>query len=254
MCITSASGTAVTCLERGRPGGRYLDRRSLGALAMTDVLHEDSDVLVVSKREGIATIAERDLSVANVRGTLEAERSEKLWVVHRLDKEVSGALLFARNAGAHRFLCEAFEHRRVEKEYLALLEGEVQGESGTIEKPIAQFGSGRMGVTDDARKGKPSLTEWSVARRFTTPSTSTTLVEARPLTGRRHQLRVHFYALGHAIVGDPKYGDRARQAAWPRLMLHAHRLQIPLPAGGKLSIIAEPPASFADVLTRLVSA
>ncbi len=211
------------------------------------VLHEDEAVLAIAKPEGISTITERDPKVPSVHRLLEAERGERLFVVHRLDKEVSGLVLFARTAEAHRALSMAFEARRVDKTYLALAHGSIEGESGAIEKPIAQFGSGRMGVVEDARRGKPSRTEWTVRRRYA----ASTLVEARPITGRRHQIRVHFYAIGHPLVGDPRYGDRAAQARWPRLMLHALRLRVTLPDGSELSLEAEPPKSFTSVLDGL---
>jgi 23S rRNA-/tRNA-specific pseudouridylate synthase len=98
-----------------------------------------------------------------------------------------------------------------------------------------------MGV--DERRGKPSLTRYQVIRSVG----GFTLVEARPLTGRRHQLRVHFYSLGHPIVGDLRYGDRAKQATFPRLMLHASRLIVPHPAGGRLTVEAPPPPFFSLV-------
>ncbi len=168
---------------------------------------------------------------------LEAERGEKLFVVHRLDKEVSGLLLFARDAATHRTLSMAFEHRRVHKTYLGLAHGLLRGDT-TIDKPIAEFGSGRMGV--DERRGKPSRTEARVLERYQ----KQTLVEAHPITGRRHQLRVHFYAIGHALCGDPRYGDLTEQAKWPRLMLHAIRLVLP----DNVTIECPPPASFQAVL------
>lgn len=194
-------------------------------------------MLAVAKAEGVSSIPERDPRAPSVQRALEAERGEKLFVVHRLDKEVSGVLLFARDAATHRTLSMAFEHRRVHKTYLGLAHGALSGNL-TIDKPIAEFGSGRMGVDD--KRGKASRTEVRVVERFARQ----TLVEAHPITGRRHQLRVHFYAIGHALCGDPRYGERVEQARWPRLMLHALRLVLPDGA----TIECPPPASFQDVL------
>lgn len=210
-----------------------------------EVLHEDAAVVAVAKPEGLSTITERDKSAPSVHKLLEAERGERLFVVHRLDKEVSGVVLFARTADAHRALSMAFEARRVEKAYLALAHGRIAGDVGAIDAPIAQFGSGRMGV--DPRRGKPSRTEWTVQRRHA----EATLVEARPITGRRHQIRVHFYSIGHPLVGDPRYGERAAQSRWPRLMLHALRLRVTMPSGVALALEAQPPASFRSVIDAL---
>jgi tRNA pseudouridine32 synthase / 23S rRNA pseudouridine746 synthase len=198
------------------------------------VLYEDAELLAIDKPEGLSSIPERDVSVPSLQKLLEAARGERLFVVHRLDKEVSGAILFARTAAAHRAMSIAFEERRVSKTYLALAHGAVDDQ--LIDKPLAQFGSGRMGVRAD---GKPSQTRVVMRERFAT----TTLCEAHPITGRRHQLRVHFYAIGHALCGDPRYGDRDVAAKWPRLMLHALRITIE-----DRTIECAPSKSFQDVL------
>jgi RluA family pseudouridine synthase len=203
------------------------------------VLYEDAHLVAVDKPEGLSSIPERDLSVPSAQKLLEAERDEKLFVVHRLDKEVSGLLVFARDAETHRALSIAFEQRLVHKTYLALAHGTIAADRGLIDEPIAEFGSGRMGV--HAIKGKPSETEWKVIERFR----DTTLVEAHPRTGRRHQIRVHLYAIGHPLVGDPRYGDKP--AAGERLMLHGRSLSVTL-AGEKLELACEPPESFQRVV------
>lgn len=209
------------------------------------IVHEDARLLVVNKPDGISSIPERDPGVPNVQKILEALRCERLFVVHRLDKEVSGLLLFARDAEAHRSLSMAFESRRIEKTYAAITHGVLTADSGVIDKPIAQFGSGRMGV--DEKKGKPCRTEWRVVRR----RSAHTEVEAHPITGRRHQLRVHFYAIGHALLGDPRYGDPKEQARWGRLCLHSQRVKLPHPDGGEQTYEVEPPASYQLVVEAL---
>jgi tRNA pseudouridine32 synthase / 23S rRNA pseudouridine746 synthase len=202
------------------------------------VLHETAELLVVAKPEGIATIPERDPAVPSVRRELEAQRGETLWVVHRLDKEVSGVLLFARSAEAHRELCQKFEQRLVQKTYLALVGGEVRKETDVIDMPLRQFGSGRMGV--DAR-GKASQTAYRVRAR----GTGCTLLEVEPHTGRRHQIRVHLYAIEHPLFGETRYGDTTRPVETPRLMLHAWKLAV-----SGLSVEAPPPPSFVSELER----
>jgi RluA family pseudouridine synthase len=210
------------------------------------LLHEDADLIAVAKPEGIAAVPERDLAVDSLWRRLEVTRGERLWAVHRLDKEVSGLILFARHAAAHRALSLAFERRDTTKTYVALLQGVVAGTAGTVDAPIAQFGSGRMGVRAD---GKPSRSDWRLLQRFPRHS----LVELQPRTGRRHQLRVHCYHLGHPIAGDSRYGDPAQQRGTARLMLHAWRLRLPHPSGGELALEADWPASFREVLNALVT-
>lgn len=209
------------------------------------IVHRDARLLVVNKPDGVSSIPERDPGVPNVQKILEAAHCERLFVVHRLDKEVSGLLLFALDADAHRLLSMAFEDRRVDKTYAAIAHGVIAGDSGVIDKPIAQYGSGRMGVDD--KRGKPSRTEFRVVGR----RPQYTEVEAHPITGRRHQLRVHFYSIGHPLVGDPRYGDPKEQARWGRLLLHSLRVKLPHPDGGECSFEVEPPASYRLVADSL---
>ncbi len=185
------------------------------------LLAEHPGWIAVDKPDGLATIRERDTSVPCLHTSLEESRGERLWIVHRLDKEVSGCVLFARSAEVHKELSFAFEERRVRKTYHAWVHGHVRNEHGTIEEPIKEFGSGRMGVS---KNGKPSMTEFTVKER----SNESTLLELHPITGRRHQLRVHLYALGHPILGDVRYGDAAVQAKYARVFLHSSRIEFRL--------------------------
>ncbi|GAB5521486.1 MAG: bifunctional tRNA pseudouridine(32) synthase/23S rRNA pseudouridine(746) synthase RluA [Rhodothermales bacterium] len=189
------------------------------------ILFEDADVVVIDKPLGIATIPERQADAPNVRHRLEAKRNETLFVVHRLDKPVSGVLVFARHTEAHRHLNRQFAQRHAQKTYVAVVEGHMTPATGLINAPIRAYGSGRMGV--DVAKGKPSRTRFAVEKH----DHNYTRLRLHPETGRRHQLRVHCYHLGHPILGDPRYGDPAQQAAYPRLFLHAHQLTLTLPSG-----------------------
>lgn len=212
-------------------------------------MYQDAHVLVVHKPEGLATIPERDSSQPSAQRLLEQTRGERLWVVHRLDKEASGVLLFARNAEAHRYLNTLFEQRQVRKVYWALVHGRVEPTQGQIQAPIRMYGSGRMGV--DPKRGKPSETRYRILEYL---NETYTLLEAWPLTGRRHQLRVHCYHLGHPIVGDLRYGDRSRQQRYPRLMLHALCIRFRHFKGQELEIVAPVPKSFQQVLEMLRTA
>ena len=213
---------------------------------MIEILFEDEDIVVANKPEGLAAIPEQYPQEPSLFERLCAERGETLLIVHRIDKDTSGVILFARNAEAHRRLNLQFERRTVRKTYLALVHGVLADDWGTIDKPLRRFGSGRVGV--NPQRGKPSLTEYSVTQRLP----AHTLVEAYPKTGRRHQIRVHFYSLGHPIVGDRLYGDRSLQYAYPRMMLHARELTIRLPATDQdLTVQAPIPESFEAVLASV---
>jgi len=185
---------------------------------------EDVRVVVVHKPAGLAAIPERDLEQPSAQRNLEAIRGDRLFVVHRIDKEVSGLLVFARDAATHRTLSIAFERRDVQKRYLGLAWGLLAvGSAGEWTMPIHAFGSGRMGVD---KRGKPSLTRWKSLALGALPAGPVTLLELEPHTGRRHQLRVHAYAAGHALVGDPRYGEPTLQKTQPRLALHAQAARV----------------------------
>jgi RluA family pseudouridine synthase len=206
------------------------------------ILFENGDVLAVCKPEGFAAIPERAKERESLLSSLQSLIPEKLYVVHRLDKEVSGVMLFARNPAAHKCLNDQFARREIAKTYLALAHGVLREDEGTIDRPIRQFGSGRMGV--DAKCGKPSTTSYEVLRRLG----QYTLVRVHSSTGRRHQIRVHFYSVGHPIVGDRRYGERKLQECFPRLMLHAAAISFRLPTGETMTVEAALPESFGAVL------
>lgn len=204
------------------------------------VLYEDADVLAVDKPEGVVSIA--TAGRGGLPGLLAERYTERLFPVHRLDREASGVLLFARSAVAHRALNLQFDRREIEKSYLALVHGVVERDRGSITAALREFGSGRMGV--DPVHGKPSATDYRVEERLA----GATLLRLRPTTGRRHQLRVHLYHIGHPIVGDLRYGERAVQSRWPRLMLHAVEISFRTGSGERRTVTAPPPASFEAVL------
>jgi tRNA pseudouridine32 synthase/23S rRNA pseudouridine746 synthase len=213
--------------------------------APVPVLFENDDFLAVDKPEGVVSIS--TAGEGGLPGLLREAYGERLFPVHRLDKEASGVIVFARNREAHRYLNGEFDRRAVRKIYLALVLGALEANRGLVNKPLREFGSGRMGV--DARRGKPSSTEFKVVRRWK----DHTLVRAFPLTGRRHQIRVHLYSLGHPIAGDGRYGERAVQERYPRLMLHALEIEFALPSGERVKIEAPVPESFSSVLASLPS-
>jgi len=217
-------------------GDRVDDR---GAVA---VLFEDADVLAVSKPEGLATIPERSGNTDCLLFILQSKTGGKLYVVHRLDKEASGVILFAKNAAAHRGLSGQFARREVAKTYAALAHGAIEEDRGIIDRPIRVYGSGRMGI--DAARGKPSSTAYEVVRRMA----RFTLLDVRPTSGRRHQIRVHLYSVGHPIVGDRRYGEREIQSRFARLMLHASEISFRLPSGATKTVASPVAATFTAAL------
>jgi tRNA pseudouridine32 synthase/23S rRNA pseudouridine746 synthase len=221
-------------------------------LYMLNILFENDDIIAVDKPAGLACIAERDREKDNLHAQLSAMYPHKIFIVHRLDKEASGVVIFAKNAAAHRCLCRQFAEHTVEKTYIALVHGSITNDNGKIDNPLRQFGSGRVAV--DMERGKPSVTEYKVFERFR----DFTLVHAYPITGRRHQLRVHFYSMGHAIAGDPLYGQRETSDESPPaikcLMLHAEKIKFILPFGEQIIIKSPLPESFTQVLEALKKA
>lgn len=209
---------------------------------MIQILHHDADCVAVMKPAGVAAIPEKRDDLSCLSALLSAQLGTPVMPVHRLDKEVSGVMLYALHPEAHRFLNTAFEQRHVHKTYQALVHGVIAEDQGVITRPIREFGSGRMGVDD--LKGKPSETRFSVLKR----SDRFTLTELYPQTGRRHQLRVHLYSIGHPIVGDTRYGDKALQGGFSRLMLTSTGIDLTLPSGKRLLIENMIPEDFAACL------
>lgn len=201
------------------------------------ILLESDDLIALDKPVGLASIPERNPQNASLLAVLTAARRQKFYVVHRLDKQVSGVILFAKTPEFHRYLNLQFQHRRVLKSYLAVVHGQL-AHGGRIETPLRRFGSGRMAV--DPKTGKACLTEYDVLDC----RPETTLLRVRPLTGRKHQIRAHLFGIGHPIVGDPLYGDKSFQRSFPRLMLHASSIRFVLPAGGEIQIESPSAAAF----------
>src|SRR5262245_31747326 len=203
-----------------------------------DILYEDDRLVAAAKPAGLASIRERTPSGESLHEALSRRLGRKLFVVHRLDRGTSGVILFAKDAASHKDLCARFEDRRVLKTYLALARGAVPSSEGEIDRPLRSFGSGRVGVGEP---GKPSVTRYRVLEHLP----AATLLKVRPLTDRRHQIRVHLYALSHPVLSDTLYGDERPVDDAPHLMLHALEVDLGDP-GPRLR--AEPPADFLRAL------
>lgn len=209
-----------------------------------EVVDEDERLIVVAKPSGQAVAAGGGVARdETLQAHVERHVGGKAFLVHRLDRGTSGVMVFAKDAETHRRLSSAFEERQVEKVYVALVAGHVEPASGEVDRPLRSFGSGRVGVD---RRGKPAITRYLVTERLL----SADLLELRPLTGRRHQIRVHLYALGNAVIGDTRYGHERPVGGAARLMLHARELALPQADGIRMVVRAEPPPDFVEILDR----
>jgi 23S rRNA-/tRNA-specific pseudouridylate synthase len=242
-----------------------------------DLLHEDHDLVAVAKPAGEPVIAARgEPRSLCLQKRLESRLRRRLWVVHRIDRDASGVVLFALNADAHRALSLAFEHRQVAKSYAAFVAGSIEPSRGRIEVPLH---GARKGKARPARPGEPgalpSTTEYATRKRWSViprdfrqpgpegsaenadPSSHgragapqddravVSLLEVHPLTGRHHQIRVHLRSAGTPILFDPLYGrgltpEGLAGAPCTRLALHARKIDVPAPRGGRRVVVEAP--------------
>lgn len=206
------------------------------------ILFEDGEALVIDKPAGLPLDRPRagGVSLDDRLDELKLGFQRAPTPVHRLDQDTSGCLLLARNPKALKRFSAAFEARQVEKRYLGIVAGPVEGEEGTIVLSLAKISSAEKGWRMiPAQKGKPAVTHW----RKLAEHGGLTLVEFRPETGRTHQIRVHAASgLGTALLGDPVYGD-GRGAN--RTMLHAAGLTVSREGKPPIAAVAPLPADFA---------
>jgi len=217
------------------------------------VIYEDPAAFVLNKPPGLATQG----------GTKTHQHLDRLLdglagdggrpkLVHRLDKDTSGALLVARSARAAGHFAKAFSGRTARKIYWAIIVGVPDMAEGAIDAPLAkQPGTGGEKMHIDEDHGLPAKTRWRVIDRA---GNRAAWVELQPLTGRTHQLRAHMAAIGHPIVGDAKYGGAEAFLTGGisrKLHLHARRLRIDAPDRGKIDVTAELPPHFAETLATL---
>ncbi len=211
-----------------------------------EIIYEDQNLIAVNKPEGLASIHDSNGKIVDLQTLLQDKLKIKIYVLHRLDKDVSGIILYAKNSATHKFLNHQFENRIVKKTYIALVHGVIKEKSGLIDKPIKEFGSGRMGISE---KGKESKTFYNLTEKYSQYS----MLELSPTTGRKHQLRVHLYSIGHPIVGDKLYGEIEIQKNYPRLMLHAKSITFDLTDTKKLHLEADLPNSFLSFIESIKS-
>jgi 23S rRNA pseudouridine1911/1915/1917 synthase len=238
--------TAKIELHANRPARRRVRTR----LA---VLHEDGDVVIVDKPAGLLTVPtearEKDTLWSRVLFYLQHRYGGRPYagIVHRLDKETSGAVVFARNRDALHFLQERFREHAIDREYLVLVAGSPPDE-GSYDRDLVREPGLRRRVAKPGQEGRRAVTHYRTLERL--PGAS--LVAARLETGRTHQIRVHFSAAGHPVLGDRVYGPRDAGFEAPRQMLHARTLGFPHPATGRRVAAESPlPADFRETLEAL---
>jgi RluA family pseudouridine synthase len=229
------------------------------------ILYADTEILAVDKPAGVLAVPDHwDPDVPVAREMLSKDFG-RLLPVHRIDKDTTGVLVYARNERAHRELNERFATRQVEKTYFAIVHGEPEGEAWEVELSLRADGDRDHRTIIDASKGKPSKTRFEVVERFR----GFALVRALPETGRTHQIRVHLAASSLRIVADPLYGDgaplmlSALKRRWKgdvyeerplmaRTALHAARIAFQHPTGGAMLEIEAPlPRDFRATLAQL---
>ena len=223
-------------------------------------LYSDDTLVVVDKPAGVTVIPAPDVATgACLRDRVASTLGGRVWVVHRLDRDTSGAVAFARSPEAHRALSMAFERRDVAKEYRALVAGRPTPAAGMVDVALHDA---RKGKARPAAPGEPgarqAVTRYETARVWRLDERHVAEVVARPATGRHHQIRVHLRAIGTPILGDAHYGGALvtpfKAVPVPRLALHAAVLDVPHPvSGGRVVVHAPWPADLADVTAWLAS-
>jgi tRNA pseudouridine32 synthase/23S rRNA pseudouridine746 synthase len=193
-----------------------------------DIVYEDDRLILCNKPSGLLTVPGKDPSLADcLEARVQARYPQypATKVVHRLDKDTSGLLLLAFDKAALGSLGSQFEHRKVDKYYVARVWGDVEGDGGLVDLPLATDWENKPRQRVDYERGRASRTKWEVLAR----ESGVTRMKLTPLTGRTHQLRVHMLALGHPILGDTFYAEGPARDAADRLQLHAEMLQFAHP-------------------------
>lgn len=193
------------------------------------VIHRDDDLLLVDKPSGLLSVPGKPAEHADCLEARVKDAHPGALLIHRLDLETSGIMVFALNKNAQKAINRQFEKRIVKKTYIARVAGHVADDEGMIDLPLIADWPNRPMQKVCFESGKPARTHWRVLDR----EKDATRVELSPETGRSHQLRVHLRELGHPILGDPFYATETEYKAAPRLQLHALALELRHPIGGE---------------------
>jgi 23S rRNA pseudouridine1911/1915/1917 synthase len=246
-----------------------------------EILHEDDSVVAINKPAGVASVpsAGEELVASRLIGQQvglpsRGDIDRRIRPVHRIDKDTSGVLLFAKSRSAQQFFSHQFQNNQVEKVYHAIVAGEARDREGTIDAPMGRHPRDPIKMQVDPR-GKPAVTFWKLLQRFRRHA----LIEARPRTGKTHQIRVHLSSIGLPLAIDPLYGrppvkprvagaevgiylstfkrdynarpDGQERPLIARLTLHASELKLKQPDGTELHLIAPQPKDFRAAVNML---
>ncbi len=226
------------------------------------ILYEDADVVAVAKPAGLVTHADgrtqedtaEDWFNDKYRGGKASPQERDGGYVHRLDRDTSGVLVFAKNPKAYEFLRKAFHDRDVQKTYLAFVYGVPKEKEGVIDFDIGRSRSDfRLRSAQPKAKGRlrEALTRYYVLGEVEEGGERWALMQMSPETGRTHQIRVHLKAIHHPIVSDPLYAPNHKPALGiARLALHAYKIDLPLPSGSRVEITAPIPEDLAPAFAR----
>lgn len=204
-----------------------------------DILHHDSALLIVNKPAGLLSVPGKDPGKEDCLIDRLRRVFPEVLLVHRLDCDTSGVMVFALTKAAQGNLGQQFEKRQTKKIYAARLAGHLEPKEGTVDLPLCVDWPNRPRQHVNHDQGKPAVTDWRVVKY----EGDTTRVRLMPQTGRSHQLRVHMLALGHPILGDLIYAEGPVRTDYPRMMLHAESLRLRHPETGK-SITFSAPTPF----------
>ncbi|MEM1351007.1 MAG: RluA family pseudouridine synthase [Pseudomonadota bacterium] len=202
------------------------------------ILHEDAEVVLVDKPTGLLSVPGKAPNLADCQLTRVQDAFPDALLVHRLDRDTSGVMIFALTPHAQRHLGLQFEKRMTKKTYVARVWGVPEEKSGTVDAPLVVDWPNRPKQKICPETGRPAQTDW----RLLKDEGQTARVRLTPHTGRSHQLRVHMQSLGHPILGDPFYATGPARD-FPRLMLHSQELRFKHPQGGR-SVKVRAPVPF----------
>jgi 23S rRNA pseudouridine1911/1915/1917 synthase len=214
------------------------------------IVHRDDWLLVVDKPAGLVVHPAPGHRGATLAGVLEGVAGggprERVGIVHRLDRDTSGLMIVARTEEAHRALSAQIKAREVSRTYTALVEGHLASRTGTIDAPVGRDYRAPERMTVGGRAQREARTHFEVIEKLPADS----LLEVRLDTGRTHQIRTHFAAIGHPVAGDPRYGHASRHGL-ERQFLHSSRLSFRHPGQGKeMSFESKLPDDLAQALSR----
>ena len=220
----------------------------MSALLEPKIIYEDAHFLAIDKPSGMLVDQVRALGKMlpedrsqTLAGWLEIHRPGSL-LVHRLDKDTSGVILAAKTPESYQYFKDLFKNRTIQKTYIALVAGHPKKSSDTINAPIGiRHGMVRHTTHHSAKHPSEAITDYTVIGSYKQGAKLYSLVEARPKTGRTHQIRVHMNSIHHPIMGDKLYGGKVSEGLASRHLLHAQKIEFTKPDGGRISIESELP-------------